>query len=357
MKISHVLALLAAGILCFSVVVKAESNSSAKAAEPNSKVIATVNGKDITQAQLDEKIGPRLKQMAAHVPADQLDKVKKQFESKALENMVIVTLLDEQVKDKGIKVSDEELDKTFADQLRANQMSEQDLEKYLASYGMTIAQAKEQMKKSIGYQKLIDSQITGKADVNDAAAKKFYQDNADEFKQPEKVRASHILISTRSTDPNADPNKVKKEAKAKAEEILAQLKKGADFNDLAKKSDDPGSKMQGGDLGYFPRGMMVKQFEDTAFALKPGQMSGLVESPFGYHIIKVTGHQDPNTESFEQAKPQIKERLAMEKKQELGKKYVDDLTKSAKITYAPGMEPNSMVIGAKPIAPAEPKKP
>jgi peptidyl-prolyl cis-trans isomerase C len=180
------------------------------------------------------------------------------------------------------------------------------------------------------------------ADVNDAAIEKYYNDNPNEFKTPEQVRASHILISTRSTDPNADPNKVKAAAKAKAQEILDQIKKGADFNELAKKnSADPGSAAKGGDLGFFSKGQMVKEFEEAAFSLKPGEVSPLVETTYGYHIIKVTDHKDANTTSLDKAKPQIKEMLTNQKKQQFAEKYVSKLKADAKITYPPGKEPKA----------------
>ena len=115
---------------------------------------------------------------------------------------------------------------------------------------------------------------------------------------PEQVRASHILISTKPIDPNADPNQAKAQAKDKAEELLKKVKDGADFAALAKENSDCPSNAQGGDLGLFPRGQMVKPFEDAAFALKVGEISDLVETQFGYHIIKVTEHQDPNQITF-----------------------------------------------------------
>ena len=119
--------------------------------------------------------------------------------------------------------------------------------------------------------------------VSDAEIKAAYDSRKDRFQQPEERRASHILI--------ASEKQGKDKAKAKAEELLAEIRKTpAAFADLAKKnSDDPGSASKGGDLGFFGRGMMVKPFEDSAFALKEGEISGVVESDFGFHIIKLTG--------------------------------------------------------------------
>ncbi|NOS97593.1 MAG: peptidylprolyl isomerase [Methylotenera sp.] len=154
--------------------------------------------------------------------------------------------------------------------------------------------------------------ITGMT-VDDAEVKKFYDENTDKFQGTEQRNASHILIAF-GVSPT--PEK-KQEAKAKAEAILAEIKKNPkSFETLAiKNSEDPGSAVKGGDLGSFARGAMVKPFEDAAFSLKVNEVSNLVESEFGYHIIKVTGITGANTD-FETLKPQIKGDLMFKKAQE-----------------------------------------
>ncbi|MEQ1487356.1 MAG: SurA N-terminal domain-containing protein [Methylotenera sp.] len=154
--------------------------------------------------------------------------------------------------------------------------------------------------------------ITGMT-VDDAEVKKFYDENTDKFQGTEQRNASHILIAF-GVSPT--PEK-KQEAKAKAEAILAEIKKNPkSFETLAiKNSEDPGSAVKGGDLGSFARGSMVKPFEDTAFSLKVNEVSNLVESEFGYHIIKVTGITGASTD-FETLKPQIKGDLMFKKAQE-----------------------------------------
>jgi peptidyl-prolyl cis-trans isomerase D len=136
---------------------------------------------------------------------------------------------------------------------------------------------------------------------------KYYRDNQQEFTTPEQVRASHILIKSDKDDAAA---------KAKAEALLKQVKSGADFAALAKKnSEDEGSAKNGGDLDYFGRGRMVKEFEEAAFSLQPGQMSDVVKSPFGYHIIKVVDHKPAITKSIADVRQQIADRLATERAQ------------------------------------------
>ncbi|MDZ4141447.1 MAG: SurA N-terminal domain-containing protein [Methylotenera sp.] len=154
--------------------------------------------------------------------------------------------------------------------------------------------------------------ITGMT-VDDAEVKQFYDENIDKFKGTEQRSASHILIGF---GVSATPEK-KQEAKAKAEAILAEVKKNPkNFEALAiKNSEDPGSAVKGGDLGSFARGAMVKPFEDAVFSMKVNEISNLVESEFGYHIIKVTGITGEST-NFETLKPQIKGDLMFKKAQE-----------------------------------------
>lgn len=139
--------------------------------------------------------------------------------------------------------------------------------------------------------------------VSDEDLRKYYTENEKRFTVPEERRASHILVKADKSAPAAEREK----AKAKAEKLLAEVKKNpASFADVARKnSDDPGSAERGGDLDFFGRGAMVKPFEDAAFGLKQGEISGIVESDFGYHIIQLTGVRGGDKKSFEQAKPEI----------------------------------------------------
>ncbi len=151
--------------------------------------------------------------------------------------------------------------------------------------------------------------------VSDEEVKKAYEAQADRLKQPETRRASHILITAAKGAPEG-------EAKAKAEGLLAQLKKApGDFEKLAREnSQDPGSAARGGDLDWFGRGMMVKPFEDAAFALKEGQVSELVRSDFGFHIIKLTGIRAERARPFDEVKAEIAAEL---RKQAAAKKYAE----------------------------------
>lgn len=164
-------------------------------------------------------------------------------------------------------------------------------------------------KRKIKYLLIDTQQVRAKTVVPPSDIERYYRANEAQFTTPEQVRASHILLKTADKDDA--------QVKAKAEALLKQAKSGADFAALAKKnSEDEGSAAQGGDLDYFGRGRMAKEFEDAAFSLAPGQISDLVKTQFGYHIIKVTDHKAETKRTLDEARPQITENLAYERAQE-----------------------------------------
>jgi len=139
------------------------------------------------------------------------------------------------------------------------------------------------------------------AKVSDAELQKSYQDSIDSFRTPERVRIRHILIKIQGK-PKEDAPKLK----AKADDLLKQIKGGADFAELAKKnSEDPGSAEKGGELGFVTHGQMVANFEKSAFSLKQGETSGVVETEYGYHILQCEERQDAHTQTFEEARPML----------------------------------------------------
>lgn len=152
----------------------------------------------------------------------------------------------------------------------------------------------------------LKKEVVGKINVTEEDMKLYYKTHEEEFKTPEMVRARHILIKVNRSASEEE----KKRAREKAEDILKRIKTGEEFAKLASEfSDDPGSKNKGGDLGFFPKGRMVPDFEKVAFSLKPGEVSDIVETPFGFHIIKVEERKDSVLEPYEKIKDKVKERV------------------------------------------------
>jgi peptidyl-prolyl cis-trans isomerase C len=179
----------------------------------------------------------------------------------------------------------------------------------------------------------MELQWAGKISVTEEDAKKYYDENAKRFETPEQIRASHILIGLPPTDPNADPNQAKAQARAKAEDLLKQIKNGADLAELAKAHSTCPSAPNGGDLGFFPRGKTTPPFEKVAFELQVGQVSDVVETEYGFHIIKVTDHKDAGVIAFEQAKNDIIRQLTAKKQSEFAEEYINSLKAEANIVF------------------------
>jgi peptidyl-prolyl cis-trans isomerase D len=170
----------------------------------------------------------------------------------------------------------------------------------------------------------LQAQVT----VSNEEVKAWFEGHKDRYQQAEERRASHILIPADANASAADKNK----AKAKAEEVLKEVQKApGKFADLAKQySQDPGSAAKGGDLGFFGRGMMVKAFDDAVAKLKEGEISGLVQSEFGYHIIKLTGIKAGKGKSFDEVRPEIEAEL---KRQAAAKKYAEAAESFSNMVY------------------------
>ena len=296
-------------------------------------VAVTVNGVNINESQIEAQLKPMLGKMGAQLP----EQYKKQIRQQVLEKMIVEQLLDEKVKAAKIAATDEEVIERIKEIISQQQppLSMEDFKTLIEANGQNFDDVKLRIRKGLAYQKLMEAQWAGKINITEDDAKKYYSENAEQIVQ---VRASHILIKPHTTDPNSDPNQAKATARAKAEDLLKQIKGGADFAELAQANSDCPSSKQGGDLGFFKRDRMVPAFAKAAFELKVGQVSDIVETQFGYHIIKVTDRKD---DTFEKAKDDILKLLTQTKQADFAEEYIKSLKDNAKIVYPPGKEPQA----------------
>jgi len=303
-------------------------------------VAVTVNGADITESQVDEETKPQLERLAAQaaqMPPAFLEQYKTRIRQQALERMIVEKLLSQKANQLNLQITDEQVVEKIQDMADQQQppLSMEDFKALIEASGQSFEQVKERIKKGLGYQKIIETQFEGKINVTEEDAKKFYDENKKQFETPEQVRASHILLGIKPTD----SNDVKAEAKQKIEQLLKQIRDGDDFAQLAKENSTCPSSEKGGDLDFFARGQMVPAFEKVAFELQPGQVSDVVETRFGYHIIKATDRKDASLTSFEEVKDDIINKLENNKKGDIAAEYIESLKAEANIVYPPGKEP------------------
>lgn len=249
------------------------------AAKSTGEVLAEVNGTTITTGDFTkemENLPPYLKPMTETADG------KKEM----LETMVIRELVLQQAKKDGIDKSP------------------------------LVAEKLEELKKRLVVEAFLKKKVEEQANISDADLQKFFNENKDKFKSDAQIKASHILMKDEKT----------------AQDVLAKVKGGTSFEELAKKFSMDSAAQKGGDLGWFSKGTMLPEFEKAAFGLKEGETSGIVKTKFGFHIIKLTGKRPAGQREFSEVKEQIKAALLPSKQQEVFQKLKDDLKKSSKYT-------------------------
>ncbi|TMV51386.1 hypothetical protein FE783_06265 [Paenibacillus mesophilus] len=282
-------------VILFVILVGVSVYAFTRGGEEKDTAVATVNGVDIGKKQL-------------------FDELMKNGGSQVLNNLIQEELVKQEADKAGIQVTDADLNKELDSFKKGLSISsDEEFEMMLMQYGMTKDDLKKQMPMQVRLRKMLEP----KTNVTEEEMKKYYDENKETLSTPEQVKASHILVKT----------------KEESEAILTQLNTGADFAQLAKeKSTDPGSKDKGGDLDFFAKGTMVKEFEDAAFTLPVGQLSGVVQTEHGFHIIKVTDKKAAVIPAYEEKKNDIRETLITNEVQELASSWIQEISGKANIT-------------------------
>jgi peptidyl-prolyl cis-trans isomerase C len=305
---------------------KKNSGSKKKTTAKDEKV-ASVNGVVINKVQYDRLMKPIQNRASLLGKNAVTDEQINQAKNKILDNLIATELLYQECQKHGIKVDDKEVIETY-NQQKAEFKSNEAFRAALTESNYNESLLKNQIKIGLTIQHYIEQNFGQKTVVPDEDVKKYYDENVDKYKQPEEIKASHILIMAPS-----GTDQEKKEALIKdTEAILQRLKAGEDFASVAKEvSQDPSTKEKGGNIGFFAKGQMVQPFEDAAFALSPGEMSDIVETEFGFHIIKVTDKKEAKTVSLDEAKEGIRSNLKSTKINSDVNKYIAELRSKAKI--------------------------
>jgi peptidyl-prolyl cis-trans isomerase C len=307
-----------------------------------SGVVARVNGAEISRKELDTAVqafGYQMARQGHRVPPDQ---------TASLQQTVLEELIGRQlILQQGIKHVPADVDKKVQEQLddtKKRKGGDEQFNKTLADMGVTLEEYSHQIRDNVIIRETIQAYIDKQVKVSVEDARAFYDSNPDQFKQPELVRASHVLIRC-SPDATAE---VKKEKRAQIDAALSLIKGGEKFADVARKvSEDPGSAQTGGDLGFFPRGHMVPEFDTAAFSMKTNEISGVITTQFGYHILQVTDRKPAQTMAFDEVKDKLTDYLKQRKGSDATRTYVADLRQMAKVEVllpAPTPDPSTATI-------------
>lgn len=286
------------------------------------EVIARVNGEDIPRSDFERAVKVLEARAGGQVPADRRNEILRNV----LDQLVTYHVLAQEAHKRNLDATEQEVQQRVAE-VRKQFQSEQAFSAALKQRGMDSRQFENDLRNDITVNKLMQAEAATATLVGEQDAKEFYDKNPDKFKQPEQVRASHIF---KRLPPGADAA-TKAKIRASLEPVLKQVQAGGDFAELAKKHSEDGSAAAGGDLNYFAPGQMVPEFEKAAFQLKTGETSGIVESQFGFHIIKVTDRRAGRTMPFPEVKEQIANYLKQQRQQEKADALVEQLKAKSRI--------------------------
>jgi peptidyl-prolyl cis-trans isomerase SurA len=271
-----------------------------------------------------------------------------------LRDLIDQQLLLQKAKDLGITGDTELVKKLDEMRKQMNLETMEDLEKAAESQGASYEDFKQNLRNQIVTQRVIGQEVGSKLAMNKEEEKKFYDEHKAEMEQPEQVRLSEILIAPKmpakpaagadaakpepplSSSSEADAQAALEAAKAKAEDLLDQIHKGAKFADLAKKYSDGPSAKDGGDLSYFKRGTMPKELDDKVFALKTGEITDVIRTKQGYVILQAVEHQMAGIPTLKEVEPRIQDALYMQKLQPALRTYLTTLREEAFIDIKSG---------------------
>jgi len=298
-------------------------------AKKENSIVAEVNGQPISRGEFDAAM-EIAKQQYAGLGWDENDKEQlKKMQDLTLDRLIDIELLYEASQQEKIQVDDKAIQEKLAS-FRQHFPSDAEFQEFLKKNQLTEPVMKQQLRRKMsieGLQQKLFDRLSAEVKVSDAELKQFYDENKESIKQPEKVRASHILVAV---DQNAD-EATKKAAMEKIKGIQKKLEEGGDFAKLAEENSDCPSKANGGDLNFFVREQMVQPFSDAAFSTPVGKISGIVTTEYGYHLIKVTDKQPEKIFTFDEVKDKINNYLTQKKIDEKFEAYMKALRDKAKI--------------------------
>jgi peptidyl-prolyl cis-trans isomerase SurA len=225
----------------------------------------------------------------------------------------------------------------------------EDLEKAASGQGISFEDFKQNLKNQIITQQVISKEVGSRMSISKEELQQFYDEHKSQMEQPEQIRLSELLVSTekvstekKDQDKDKDKDAAGDEparlaaAQSKANDVLAQIRKGASFDEIAKKNSDGPTAAQGGDLGYFKRGALAKELEDKTFAMKPGDVSDVIRTKQGFVILKVAEHQTAGVPPLSEIEPKVQDAIYMHKLQPALRAYLQKLREDASIKIANG---------------------
>jgi peptidyl-prolyl cis-trans isomerase SurA len=290
-------------------------------------IAAIVNDDIVTLYDVDREAQALIREAEKKSVIDAAERTK--IRRAALEHLIDKKLLDQKIKELNIKVSDEEVKQAIDDVKKQNNIASQEaLVSALASQGLTFEQYRTQLQEQIEKLKLVSMEVRAKIQVGETEMREYYEANRAKYTEEDTFRARHIFFRTSEKSP---ANEIK-QTMTTALMVLAEAKSGKDFAELSKSySEDPAARKDGGALGTFKKGDMMPELEAAIMSMKPGEVSELVYTPSGFHIIKLEERTIGKMKPFENVKAEINDALYRKKSEERFNQWAKELRAKASI--------------------------
>ena len=272
---------------------------------------AKVNGAEITRARVQSGIDASMREGSINYGGITQPQQMKRMQQQILDQLIAQELLWQEARREGFIATPAQVEQAL-DQMRSRYGTEDAYRQGLERNGFTADSYREDLRRHISVRRWVQESLATSIAVSDAEIHDYYVANPSQFVQPGQVNPRHVLIKV---DPGADEATIAA-ARQRIEQILAEAKQGADFAELAKRHSEGPSAPRGGDLGFVSRGQLVKPFEDAAFALQPGEISDIVRTRYGFHVIKLQARREGRVVPEAQAAPSLRNYLGSIKLQE-----------------------------------------
>ncbi len=305
---------------------RGETQQAPAAAAPAQELAARVNDEVVTLAEFREVVDSNIQRYQAQSGEPFPEEQRSILERRVLDGLVMRAVLESETVRLGVAVSDEQF-QGMLQQFKSQFPGEEAYQGALQQQGFTVEQFEGELRRQMAIEQLIETQVFQNVSVDEAQLRGFYDENPQFFEQPEQVAARHIILTTQGITDEAERNAIRD----RIQELRNRIAGGEDFAAVAREHSQDGSAAQGGDLGMFGRGQMVPEFEEAAFSLEIGQLSEVVETQFGYHILQVTERRPPRTVAYAEVRDDIADFLLEDVRNEAAQEYVENLRAQARV--------------------------
>jgi peptidyl-prolyl cis-trans isomerase SurA len=303
--------------------------SAPAAARVVERIVAVVNSQILLQSELDDRLKPLLPQLQQLPDATTRQQKLEELRRQMLNMMIDEEMIKQEAGKLKITVSDKDLELAITDVMRKNNLTREQLVEALRQEGKDLHSYRDQiLRPQLLRLRVLNVQVRSRVSVGDEEIRAFYQKNLRALGVETKVRARHIFIAV----PEGATPKQAADRKAVAQGLLARIKGGASFADVAKKhSQDPVTREDGGDLGYFARGTLPSTIEDVVFAMRKGEIRGPLLAERGYHLIQVVDRKESAARSFDEVKEELREQIYVQKMEKATVAWLAEVRKKSHI--------------------------